>query len=175
MSRDAEPLGPADAQKLRRERYMQVLEAHGESLARVARSYAKGPTEHEDLIQEVALGLWKALPSFRGEATLKTFAYRIATNVAISHLRRRRIHEPMPEGADDAPSPETALERAAERRRLRRAIEALPMSLRQVVVLRLEDLTYAEISGVMGITESNVSVRLTRARRQLREDLGAKP
>ncbi len=165
----------ADPEALRRERYTQVLQAHGKGLARVAGSYAGGSPDREDLVQELALALWKALPHFRGEATLKTFAYRIATNLAISHLRRRRVHQPVLEATDDAISPEAALERADERQRLRLAIDALPLSLRQVVVLRLEDLNYAEIGGVMGITESNVSVRLTRARKQLRKRLGAPP
>lgn len=163
----------ADPKALRRERYTEVLRVHGNGLARVVGSYASGSTEREDLVQELALALWEALPRFRGEATLKTFAYRVATNVAISHLRRRRIHAHLNETVDESPSAESALERSNQRHRLRLAIAGLALPLRQVVILRLEELSYAEIGGVLGITETNVSVRLTRARKQLREQLEA--
>lgn len=172
---EAEETATAPPIVSRRERYASVLQAHGKGLARVVGSYASGPTEQEDLVQELALALWQALPRFRGEASLKTFAYRVATNLAITHVRRRRAHAPLHEAPDDSPSPENVAERSHQRRRLRQAIAALPLSLRQVVALRLEELSYAEIGDVLGISETNVSVRLTRARKQLRERLGEQP
>lgn len=77
----------------------------------------------------------------------------------------------MGEQPDRTPSPEAALAKADEGLRLRRAIEALPLSLRQVVTLRLESLSYAEIGKVLGLTQKNVSVRLTRARERLRQSI----
>ncbi len=160
----------ADRHASQRRLYAEVLEAHGPGLARVVGAYAPAE-DREDLRQEFALALWTALPRYRGGASLKTFAYRIATNLSISYLRRRRPMEPIAETKDEAPSPEETLGRAGERKRLGHAIDGLSLNLRQVVLLRLEGLSYAEIGMVLGLTEKNVSVRLTRARNQLREHM----
>ena len=61
-----------------------------------------------------------------------------------------------------------------ERKRLMSAIQSLPVTHRQMIVLMLEGLSYGEIAEVMGITENNVAVRLTRARRALKDALGVK-
>ncbi|MEM7152272.1 MAG: sigma-70 family RNA polymerase sigma factor [Myxococcota bacterium] len=160
---------------MRRERYTELLREHGRGLTQVVGSYARRAEDREDLVQDLALALWNALPNYRVEASLKVFAYRIATNLAISHLRRRRRVVPERETVDEAPSPEAALDEADRRRALRGAIDALPLSLRQVVVLRLEGLRYVEIGDVLGISEKNVSVRLTRARQHLRDHIGVPP
>lgn len=156
----------------RQERYAEVLETHGAGLSRVVAAYADRAEDREDLRQEFALALWRALAQYREEASLKTFAYRIATNVAVSFLRRRRATEPVLEPHDGSPSAEEQLSEEGRRRRLRAAIDGLPLNLRQVVLLRLEELSYAEIGAVLGLTEKNVSVRLTRARARLREQMG---
>jgi len=73
--------------------------------------------------------------------------------------------------ASPAPHPEQALAKAQEGRRLLDAVQRLPIGYRQVVTLTLEGLGYAEIADVLGITESNVGARLTRARQMLRQRL----
>lgn len=160
---------------LRSARYTEIAESWGRGLARVAAHYSRSASEREDLQQEITLAIWRALPSYRGEASLRTFAYRIAHNCAISHLRRRRRTTTVEaaEAVDTAPSAERVLAREAERQRLLDAIAELPLGARQVLTLHLEGLSYAEIAAVVGITETNVSVRLTRARKALRERLGA--
>jgi RNA polymerase sigma-70 factor (ECF subfamily) len=72
---------------------------------------------------------------------------------------------------DPAPDPESGLAREQAAGRLRRAIHRLPLVYRQVIMLALEDMGYAEIAEVLGISESNVGARLTRARQLLRESL----
>lgn len=68
----------------------------------------------------------------------------------------------------------TALSIEQRRERLQAAVQSLPMGLRQVVVLTLEGLSHAEVADVVGITENNVAVRLTRARAALSRRLGAR-
>lgn len=150
------------------ELYSEVLAKHGPGLARVVAAYAHGAADREDLRQEFALALWKALPTHRGDSSLKTFAYRIATNLGISYLRSRRILLGERETEHKGPNPAAALEKADERARLRAAVDDLPLRLRQVVLLRLEGLRHAEIADVLGLTETNVSVRLSRAHKRLR-------
>lgn len=151
------------------------MAANGPALARLAGSYTNTASDRDDLLQEIALAIWQALPRFRGECSERTFLFRIAHNRAIAHLARRRSQMPglgdEMEAPDPAPDPEAglALEQRAER--LRRAIHRLPVGYRQVVTLTLEGLGYGEISEVLGISEGNVGARLTRARQMLREAL----
>ncbi len=71
--------------------------------------------------------------------------------------------------ADTAPGPEAGLVREQQRARRRRAVHSLPLLYRQAVTLMLEDMEYDEIAQVLGISESNVGARLSRARQMLRE------
>ena len=78
------------------------------------------------------------------------------------------------EPIDPKPHPEQEIATAQERDRLRSAIQRLPLAYRQVVMLMLEELSHAEIAEVLGLTESNVAVRLNRARKALKEALEAR-
>lgn len=152
-----------------------LLEANGASLARLAASYTNTASDRDDLLQEIALAIWQALPRFRGESSERTFAFRIAHNRGIDYLARYRSQMPAgePEGdlPDPAPNPESGLAREQQAGRLRRAVHRLPIGYRQVVTLTLEGLSYGEIAEVLGISESNVGARLTRARQLLRDIL----
>ena len=118
------------------------------------------------------IALWKALPSYRGDCSERTYVYRIAHNRAISYLSRRRpVATNLDEEVDlpaPVPTPEQALSRDEEAARLAAAVAGLPVGHREVVALTLEGLDYKEIADVLGISESNVGARLTRARAQLR-------
>jgi RNA polymerase sigma factor (sigma-70 family) len=151
-----------------------LLAANGPGLARLAASYTNTRADRDDLLQEIALAVWQALRSFRGECSTRTFLYRIAHNRAIAHLARNarsRAPEAEREVHDPAPDPESGLAQAQAAERLRSAIHRLPLIYRQVIMLALEDLGYAEIAEVLGISESNVGARLSRARQLLRESL----
>jgi RNA polymerase sigma-70 factor (ECF subfamily) len=154
-----------------RQRFAALMREYGEGLDRVVRSYAH-PADHDDLAQEIALAVWNALPSFRGESSERTFVYRVAHNRALTHVARRRIRaEELDEVVDPAPGPETCAAGREEVDRLFGAIRVLRVPLRQVLTLALEGLTHAEIGECLGITEANVAVRLNRARAALRREL----
>jgi len=155
-----------------------LLAANGPALARLAASYTNTPTDRDDLLQEIALAAWQALRTFRGECSPRTFLFRIAHNRAIAYLARSRARLPAAAGdvdvhevRDAAPDPESGLAREQTAERLRRAIYRLPLPYRQVITLALEDMGYADIAEVLGISESNVGARLSRARQLLRESL----
>jgi RNA polymerase sigma factor (sigma-70 family) len=157
---------------MRDERFQKLLTAHGPALGRLAASYTNSRSDRDDLFQEIALAIWQALPSFRGESSERTFIFRIAHNRAITHLAQRRPQagtEVEIEPADPRPNPEKGLSQEQQQARLFDAIQRLPIAFRQVIVLTLEDMSYAEIASVLGISESNVGVRLNRARQMLRE------
>lgn len=165
----------AGGEQLERE-YEQLWRDYGASLGRLAASYELDVPAREDLLQEIRLAIWVALPRFRGESSLRTFLFRIAHNRALTHVWRRRktiSFEDSEETVDMRAGPEATTIQNVNCSRLMRAIRQLPISFRQVITLSLEDLSHAEIANVLGITENNVAVRMNRARKLLREKLGA--
>ncbi len=146
------------------------------------------PHEAEDVLQETFISAFRALPRFEGRSQLGTWLYRIAYNAALMRLRKRRVRtesldEPgVAEGVDLAPRqftdwtalPDKLLLRRELRDSLNAALLTLPESLRGVFVLRdIEGLSTAETAAALALTETNVKVRLHRARLALREKLSA--
>lgn len=121
------------------------------------------------------MALWQALPRFRGECSERTFLFRIAHNRAIAHLAKNRAQPEQPdtemEITDSRLDPETGLAQEQQGRRLQDAVQRLPVIYRQVITLLLEGMGYGEIAAILGIEESNVGVRLNRARQMLRKIL----
>ena len=154
-----------------------VIREHGELLDRVAWGYVDNAHDLEDLMQEILLGLWRALPRFRGDSSERTFVLRVAHNrgISFSVARRHRRTTELTEAdqiSDPAPLAEEKVIVEQRRDRLFEAIRRLPEIQRQTVMLHLEGLSQREIAQVQGISETNVGVRLTRARKSLRVLLG---
>ena len=161
------------------DQYERIFEAYGPALVRLTASYEARPQAREDLLQEILLAIWKALPGFRGDCSEKTFAFRVAHNRCLTHVWRRsrspRSEAELPEVPDPRKNPETLAIDNRRRETLLAAIRALPVNYRQVITLALEDLTPAETAAVLGVTENNVAVRLNRARKALRSILEERP
>lgn len=156
----------------RDDRCVRLLQEHDRALRRLASSYERDPSKQQDLIQDIWLAVWQALPGFRGDCTERTFVFRIAHNRAVSHIdySQRRRAEPLDDDASiaaPAADQEHSLSLQQRHDRLHAAVRALPIAMRQVVVLTLEGLSNAEVADIIGITENNVAVRLTRARAAL--------
>jgi RNA polymerase sigma-70 factor (ECF subfamily) len=153
-----------------------LLAENGPALTRLAASYTSTAADRDDLVQEIALSIWRGLPHFRAECSERTFIFRIAHNRAVTHITRRR--PPATADAidipDTRPNPEAGLAREQQGERLRRAVHTLPLLYRQVVTLMLEGMDYGEIAQVLGISENNVGARLTRARQMLRQAMEVK-
>jgi RNA polymerase sigma-70 factor (ECF subfamily) len=149
-----------------------LLDTYGPALKRVAASYAPPGPEREDLEQEIVLALHTAWPGWRGDASARTFAYRIAHNCGILLIKRRRRApetEPLDERhAVTRRTPEDLAQERQDYERLARAVRQLPLAQRQPMALRLDGLSYAEIGEVLGLTTSNVGVRLHRATDELK-------
>jgi RNA polymerase sigma factor (sigma-70 family) len=166
--------GSLSAQELER-RLTALLATHASALSRLAGSYVGSTPDRDDLLQDIIVAIWRALPRFRGECSERTFIFRIAHNRAIAYITRRRL--PVADDANEVeiedrrPNPEETLAAEQDGRRLIEAIQRLPVNHRQVVTLMLEGLGYSEIADVLGISETNVGARLTRARQMLRARL----
>jgi RNA polymerase sigma factor (sigma-70 family) len=169
---------PAETELLEA-RLERLLAEHARPLERIAASYARTVAEREDLLQDFAMALWTALPTFRGDASERTFLLRIAHNRAVTFLSRRAPSQGSVEDyaesaeASSGANPAIAYERKERGSQLLAAARALPLGHRQVVTLLLEGLTHREIAGVLGVNENNVAVRANRARAALRVLLGS--
>jgi RNA polymerase sigma factor (sigma-70 family) len=164
------------------EQFDRILREYGAALSRLAASYEPTVGNREELVQDIALAIWKGIPHFRGECSERTYVYRIAHNRALSHVwKRRPSHQPLEElresqhPIDPRPHPEEETALKDQRAKLLSAIHSLPIAYRQMIQLLLEDLSHAEIAEILGITENNVAVRLNRARKALKDALGTKP
>lgn len=125
----------------------------------------------EDALQETLLALHVGLPRFRGEASIDTWAYRVAMRVALRIKARRRPEEPP---GDDLPGAGAAgIEASADAARVLRAMARLPAGQRMVLSLfAIEGMKHGEIARVLGIPEGTVWSRLHAARKRLQAELG---
>ena len=150
-----------------------LVAEHGESIYRVALSVVRDPALAEDVAQDTLVKAWLALPTFRGESSLKSWVLRIARNTAISTIRTRRsvVMDPF-----TMPEESTAVDRSVENKVETNeamadfvgALGELDDLSRSVVILRdVEGLTYDEISEILDVPLSTVKTRLMRARRRL--------
>lgn len=161
---------------MREGEFATLLHEYAGLLSRIAASYEVDPALRDDLLQDTALALWKALPTWRGEATLKTFVARVAHNRGASHVVGR-LRQPSTRALDDdlvdhAHDPERHTQLEQKRLRLQQAVHALPLGLRQAVTLALEGFSHEEVGAALGISANNVAVRLNRARTALKTALG---
>lgn len=150
--------------------FREWMREHLDLLRRVARAFAP-PADQPDLMQELMLAVWRALPAFRGDSRPATFIYRVAHNRALTWQsgqggRARRDAEAAAEALRRmalAADPQEVLVLD----RLYAAIRQLPALDRSILILSLDGVPYRDIAQMHDMTESNVGVRLTRAKGRL--------
>ena len=149
-----------------------IIQLYWPKMLRAAAGYEKNLALREELAQEMAMEVWRALKAFSGQCLLNTYIYRVMHNVAVDHVRRM-ARQPMSDSDEeygsDLSSPERAYTLAQQQQQLLMALQRLPLSLRQVMLLKLEDVSNGDIAETLGISESNVGVRLNRAKQLLKE------
>lgn len=152
--------------------FERIVADHGALITRIAMSYEADPALREDLTQQILLAVWQALPSYRADASLKTFIARIAQNRAISFVAKQVRLPPtaeIPEKLEaEDPNPEESAIDASERRALLEATRRLPVPQREVIVLVLEGFSYAEIAEMLSIAPNALALRLSRAKAALK-------
>lgn len=149
-----------------------TIREHRQSLARIVATYERIPALQQELHQEILLAIWKALAHFKGNSSIHTFIYRVAHNQAISHVSKhanKPRHEDLnPSVADDSSDPMKHVFQSERIKHLLDAMHQLPLVQRELLALSLEGLSYKELAEVTGMSESNVGVRLNRAKKSLR-------
>ena len=156
----------------REERFQNLLDNYAPALRRLCAAHRRVAQDQQDLFQEIAIALWTALPNFRGDSSERTWLYRIAHNVAFTDAARRERGQNKEAPLEEAPPQATTDQE--QRANLLDAVRRLPSMEQQLALLYLEGLTTNEIAEVLGITEGNAAVRLTRLRQRLTEILKPK-
>ncbi len=147
---------------------------HQGLLFKVVRSHEANPEDQQDLLQEIVLQMWRSIPSWMGRCRETTWIYRVALNTAYgwrrSEKRRRERNERVAAFAvavdADVSSGEAMLHRS-DLEHLYGAIRQLAQSDASLIIMHLDGLSAREIAEVLGISENNVAVKLSRARKQL--------
>jgi RNA polymerase sigma-70 factor, ECF subfamily len=175
-----------DARNGSQEAFASLVRRYQLRVYNMARVAARSDVDADDLAQEVFIKVFRGLKGFRGDATFRTWLYRVAVNVIRSHAARpgmfgwRRREEPQhPDAADplaDVPAPGDLEADVAVRQAIDAALRLLPADLRTAVTLRdIEGLDYKEIAEVLDIPIGTVMSRIARGRGKLRPLLAGVP
>ncbi|RYE49659.1 MAG: sigma-70 family RNA polymerase sigma factor [Sphingobacteriales bacterium] len=137
---------------------------------KIIRVYTATPMDREDLFQEIIIQVWKSVPQFKEECAVSTWLYRISLNTALKWKSREQKAGQFSNSLDETHhlliKEETPHDRVEA---LYVAIRNLKETDRSLALLLLDGLSYREMSLVMGITESNIGVRINRIKKQLTE------
>lgn len=165
-----------------RDAFAPLVATYQKQVYNLALRMSGNPDDALDLSQETFLRAWRGLPSYRAGAAFSTWLYRLAMNVCIDFLRRRRREKTVPLYAPDGEGGETELELPSpvpdalaqalsrfEREQVARALSRLEPDYRAALTLRAVDgLSYAEIAAVLDIPAGTVKSRIARAREKMR-------
>ncbi|WP_319591298.1 sigma-70 family RNA polymerase sigma factor [uncultured Draconibacterium sp.] len=153
----------------KKKEFSELIEKYQAIIHKVTMVYTNGPADREDLFQEICLQLWRSYPNFREEAKFSTWMYRVALNTAISNVRKKNRDLHFEQLLDnDRMETETSDEKE-QIQLLYRAISKLNRIDKAIILLWLEEKSYEEIASILGISKTNVSVKLVRIKHKLEE------
>jgi RNA polymerase sigma-70 factor (ECF subfamily) len=162
-----------------RRAFEEFVDAYGSRVHRLVKRYVTNPDDADDLTQSIFIELFRCIGSFRGEASLQTWVYRVALNHCMRHCRRSRPpltpydEEAIEAMADPRPGPALEAARVELSEQVQGALQGLSPLHRDVVVLHeLHGLSYQECAEVLEVPVGTVKSRLANAFRRLREALG---
>lgn len=154
--------------------YEEYIENNRAIIARICRAYADNEADFQDYFQEVCLQLWKSRHNFRQQSKLSTWIYRLTLNVCLSLVRKKKHQPAALDGiVDEIAVPARLLEdpQQEQLRLLYQQIRELKEVDRALILLYLEEKSYEEISLILGITISNVGVKINRIKKRLKKQI----
>lgn len=149
--------------------FSKIVQAHRTTVYTVCYMFSKDSDEVQDLFQETLINLWQGFESYRGEAKVETWIWRVALNTCLTAERKKkRRGERLPlEMAGDLFTDTD--DTSKQVRMLHNRIGKLEVMDRALILLWLENMSYDDIALIVGITPKNVSVKLTRIKQELIE------
>lgn len=153
--------GPIQFEKLARE--------HLGRIRRIARRYADAGAV-DDLVQDILVRLWRSLPSFRGEAKIETWVYRVALNAAMTSVKDSvRARELRASLTEKSGPPQSAPPGSSAADVLTSFMAELGQIDASILMMYLDGLTAAEMSSVLGISDNAINVRINRLKQKFSE------
>ncbi len=151
--------------------FISLLNQHQKIVYKVCNLYMDRHADREDLFQEITLQAWKAYGNFRGDAKFSTWLYRVALNTAITYFRKEK-KKPEIFSTDIIPEQQEERDSLIEEqvKAMYAAIGDLSKIDKAIIMLYLEDYSYADIGEMMGITANNVAVKMSRIKIKLKEE-----
>ncbi len=155
--------------------FLTLADTHQGIIHKVCRMYCDNETDRKDLFQDILIQLWRAFPSFKGQSKFTTWAYRVAINTAISNYRKQK-RRPRLDGlnGEELQIPDYSnfsFEQEEQTQLLHRAINKLTKIEKAIIMLYLEEHSYEEIAAIIGITKTNVGVKINRIKIKLKSIL----
>ena len=146
-----------------------VVKQYKASLYMICYMYAKDSNEANDFFQETLIRLWQGFSQFRGESNINTWLSRICINTCISSLRKKKKHSKTIPLSIDMEFLEENNESGRQLAQMYRLINKLGVLDKALILLWLDNMSYADIAEIMGQSVSNVSVKLMRIKEKLKE------
>lgn len=159
------------------DQFIHMINNHRGILYKVCNLYARNKDDKEDLFQEIILQLWKSFPNFRNESLLSTWMYRVALNTAISSFRKeskKPERQSISKAEFQIPDMDSIPIENENLIMLNAAIQQLTRIEKALIMLYLEEKSYQEISQILGISNSNVGVKLNRIKTKLEKIINPK-
>ncbi len=148
--------------------FTQQITANQKILKKICNIYGVDHEDRLDLFQEIVGQLWKSFPTFSGKAKFSTWLYKVALNTALYHLRKSRKQKMEKGMMEDLYNSYNGNQNVGEDVRvLYQAINQLNKIDRALLLLYLEEKSYQEMAEILGITKSNVNIKLVRAKEKL--------
>jgi RNA polymerase sigma-70 factor (ECF subfamily) len=156
-----------------KEEFLEIISNYQGILHKVNLIYFRNRSDREDNFQEIIYQLWKSYPELRNKDSIGSWIYAVSINTAISRLKKKshiEYLEKLPEAMDTIDIDEE-LSRDDNSRLLLQAISNLNETDKSIMLLYLEEKSYDEIAEILGISKSNVGVRINRAKELLKKTL----
>jgi len=154
--------------KQNKKEFSKLIEQNQRIIHKITSIYATSYEDREDLFQEICLQLWKSYSNFKKESKFSTWVYRIGINTAISNLRKAKKDYPF-EPLKATHLKVEPIDDDEKSKLLHTSISTLNRIDKAIILLWLEEKNYEEIASIMGITKTNVSVKLVRIKKKLEE------
>ncbi|MDE5870161.1 MAG: RNA polymerase sigma factor, partial [Muribaculaceae bacterium] len=133
-------------------------------------SYSRDADDLKDLRQDIMINIWKGLSTYRGDASLSTWVYRVALNTCVSTIRKRTKRPPTVTIDCIGDQPDETENNSKERiETLHRLISTLSPLDKAIITMWLDERSYEEIAEVTGLARNNVAVRINRIKQKLKE------
>ena len=156
-----------------KEEFLEILSNYQGILHKVNLVYFRNKSDREDNFQEIIYQLWKSFPSLQNKNSIGSWIYAVSINTSISKIKKEsriEYREKLPEAIDKIDVAEE-LALSETYRILLHAIYNLNEIDKSIMLLYLEEKSYDEISEIIGISKSNVGVRINRAKELLKQNL----